>query len=162
MLFTIEPALYYSGPESLHVFPLSDWLPGALRPGVLVHCSWPVHVLVDIQETAHGLVLGPAMRYRSLLLLPGLRVRPIHSCPEATSMKLEHLQALAYSCGAEPRTDNTMRVLTGVSMTFDQLMSLANRLQIREQERCCSLIFGHCESDNVAQRTVDAIRKPQE
>ena len=31
-----------------------------------------------------------------------------------------------------------------------------------EQERCCSLIFGHCGSDNVAQRTVDAIRKPKE
>ena len=28
-----------------------------------------------------------------------------------------------------------------------------------EQKRCCSFIFGHCESDNVAQRTVDAIKK---
>ncbi len=28
-----------------------------------------------------------------------------------------------------------------------------------EQKRCCSLIFGHCGSDNVAQRTVDAIKK---
>lgn len=27
-----------------------------------------------------------------------------------------------------------------------------------EQERCCSIVFGVCESDNVAQRTVDAIR----
>lgn len=27
-----------------------------------------------------------------------------------------------------------------------------------EQKRCCSLIFGHCGSDNVAQRTVDAIK----
>jgi hypothetical protein len=28
-----------------------------------------------------------------------------------------------------------------------------------EQKRCCSLIFGHCGSDNVAQRTVDAIKR---
>ena len=27
-----------------------------------------------------------------------------------------------------------------------------------ERERCCSIVFGMCESDNVAQRTVDAIR----
>jgi hypothetical protein len=28
-----------------------------------------------------------------------------------------------------------------------------------EQKRCCGLIFGHCGSDNVAQRTVDAIKR---
>lgn len=28
-----------------------------------------------------------------------------------------------------------------------------------EQKRCCSLIFGYCGSDNVAQRTVDAIKR---
>ena len=28
-----------------------------------------------------------------------------------------------------------------------------------EQARCCRLIFGHCSSDNVAQRTVDAIKR---
>ena len=27
-----------------------------------------------------------------------------------------------------------------------------------ERERCCSIIYGQCESDNVAQRTVNAIR----
>lgn len=27
-----------------------------------------------------------------------------------------------------------------------------------ERERCCQLVFGHASSDNVAQRTVDAIR----
>lgn len=30
-----------------------------------------------------------------------------------------------------------------------------------ERKRCCSIIFGMCESDNVAQRTVDAIWKGQ-
>jgi hypothetical protein len=28
-----------------------------------------------------------------------------------------------------------------------------------ERKRCCSIIFGLCSSDNVAQRTVDAIWK---
>jgi hypothetical protein len=28
----------------------------------------------------------------------------------------------------------------------------------KEQDRCCAIVFGQCESDNVAQRTVNAIR----
>ena len=28
-----------------------------------------------------------------------------------------------------------------------------------EREACCEIVYGLCESDNVAQRTVDAIRK---
>jgi hypothetical protein len=27
-----------------------------------------------------------------------------------------------------------------------------------EREACCAIVYGQCESDNVAQRTVDAIR----
>ena len=30
---------------------------------------------------------------------------------------------------------------------------------LAEREECCALIWGHAGSDNVAQRTVDAIRK---
>ena len=29
---------------------------------------------------------------------------------------------------------------------------------LAERERCCGIIYGMCESDNVAQRTVDAIK----
>ena len=35
---------------------------------------------------------------------------------------------------------------------------LANALVLAEQDRCCGLIFSWAGSDNVAQRTVDAIR----
>lgn len=28
----------------------------------------------------------------------------------------------------------------------------------QEQDRCCAIVFGQCESDNVAQITVNAIR----
>jgi len=31
-------------------------------------------------------------------------------------------------------------------------------ISAKEQDRCCSIVFSQCESDNVAQRTVDAIR----
>jgi hypothetical protein len=30
---------------------------------------------------------------------------------------------------------------------------------LAEREECCALVWGHAGSDNVAQRTVDAIRK---
>jgi hypothetical protein len=30
---------------------------------------------------------------------------------------------------------------------------------LAERERCCQIVWGHCGSDNVGQRTVDAIRK---
>lgn len=30
-----------------------------------------------------------------------------------------------------------------------------------ERERCCGIVYGECSSDNVAERTVRAIRKKQ-
>jgi len=35
---------------------------------------------------------------------------------------------------------------------------LAKLVAAKEQDRCCAIVFSQCESDNVAQRTVDAIR----
>ena len=51
-----------------------------------------------------------------------------------------------------------------VDVALDPLVSgdaqkLIDRGAAEEQKRCCSLIFGHCGSDNVAQRTVDAIKR---
>jgi hypothetical protein len=74
-------------------------------------------------------------------------------------MNQRELLTLAYNCGAKPHTEGVMRAVTGVSMTYSQLMELANELQKAERKRCCSIIFGMCSSDNVAQRTVDAIWK---
>jgi len=34
----------------------------------------------------------------------------------------------------------------------------AKLVAAKEQDRCCAIVFAQCESDNVAQRTVDAIR----
>jgi len=46
----------------------------------------------------------------------------------------------------------------GVVMDSKQLQAFAKLVAAKEQERCCSIVFAQCESDNVAQRTVDAIR----
>jgi len=46
--------------------------------------------------------------------------------------------------------------------TEDALNALMAKVDARaraeEREACCSIVHGQCESDNVAQRTVDAIR----
>ena len=39
-----------------------------------------------------------------------------------------------------------------------QLERFAALVAAAEREACCKIVHGQCESDNVAQRTVDAIR----
>lgn len=45
---------------------------------------------------------------------------------------------------------------------MDSLIEFANlvaaKVTQQEQDRCCAIVFGQCESDNVAQKTVNAIR----
>lgn len=76
-------------------------------------------------------------------------------------MNQEQLRTLAYNHGAKPHTEGVMRAVTGVSLTYEQLTSLAEELQKMERKRCSTIIWGQCSSDNVAQRTVDAIWKDQ-
>ena len=40
----------------------------------------------------------------------------------------------------------------------EEIEAFAKLIAAKEQDRCCSIVFAQCESDNVAQRTVDAIR----
>jgi hypothetical protein len=40
----------------------------------------------------------------------------------------------------------------------DEIEAFAKLVASKEQDRCCAIVFAQCESDNVAQRTVDAIR----
>jgi hypothetical protein len=50
----------------------------------------------------------------------------------------------------------------GVDWTWDELGAFAALVEAAaradEREACCAIVYGLCESDNVAQRTVDAIR----
>ena len=45
-----------------------------------------------------------------------------------------------------------------VEFSEKQLMRFAALVAAAEREACCKIVYGQCESDNVAQRTVDAIR----
>lgn len=38
------------------------------------------------------------------------------------------------------------------------LAELIKREREKEREECAKIVYGHCESDNAAQRIVDAIR----
>jgi hypothetical protein len=43
-------------------------------------------------------------------------------------------------------------------ITIEEMERFAALIAEAEREACCSIVFGQCESDNVAQRTVDAIK----
>jgi len=45
-----------------------------------------------------------------------------------------------------------------IVLTDEELERFAALVAAAEREACCSIVHGQCESDNVAQRTVDAIR----
>jgi hypothetical protein len=40
----------------------------------------------------------------------------------------------------------------------ERLEIFSKLIAAKEQDRCCAIVFSQCESDNLAQRTVDAIR----
>ena len=40
----------------------------------------------------------------------------------------------------------------------EEFVAFAQLVAAAEREACCSIVYGQCGSDNVAQRTVDAIR----
>ena len=44
----------------------------------------------------------------------------------------------------------------------DEIIRFAALVAAAEREACCKIVYGQCESDNVAQRTVDAIRARRE
>ena len=44
-------------------------------------------------------------------------------------------------------------------MYISVLYRFANIVAAAEQDRCCKIVYGMAGSDNVAQRTVDAIRR---
>lgn len=74
-----------------------------------------------------------------------------------TNEQIEQYARIAYEAGPEsifPRTP------------WDELSpgwkaywhTLAKAVRKAAMEEACSIVYGQCESDNVAQRTVDAIR----
>ena len=48
--------------------------------------------------------------------------------------------------------------IDGLYGNWEDLEKFAALVAAQEREACCAIVYGQCESDNVAQRTVDAIR----
>jgi hypothetical protein len=66
-----------------------------------------------------------------------------------------------YTQWAEPTGEadwSPYKVSLTVPVTMKQIETFAKLVATKEQDRCCAIVFAQCESDNVAQRTVDAIR----
>ena len=43
----------------------------------------------------------------------------------------------------------------------DMIRAAYNSGRVAEQERCAGIVYGQCSSDNAAERTAKAIRKPK-
>jgi len=56
---------------------------------------------------------------------------------------------------SHPTVVETINVL---SESCRELRAELETARADEREACCVIVYGQCESDNVAQRTVDAIR----
>ena len=48
--------------------------------------------------------------------------------------------------------------IDGVVGNWEDLEKFAALVAAHEREACCAIVYGLCESDNVAQRIVDAIK----
>ena len=68
-----------------------------------------------------------------------------------TNMTRDDIVRMAHECGILMRSHKHQEEPT-------KLERFAALVAAHEREACCSIVHGQCESDNVAQRTVDAIR----
>jgi len=71
-------------------------------------------------------------------------------------MTKDEINEMAQECnliGMRPHLDG---IYSESLVAFANLV--AAKATQQEQDRCCAIVFGQCESDNVAQRTVNAIR----
>ena len=72
--------------------------------------------------------------------------------------RCKHVRQDGFNCGSYAfnlyKDDIDQGDLCDVHYWQDQ----TQKARADEREACCSIVYGLCESDNVAQRTVDAIR----
>ena len=77
-------------------------------------------------------------------------------------MTQDEIIEMARAVGGIDITSRGWTTWVGTQSTefLERLVNLAAaRATQQERDRCCSIVFGQCESDNVAQRTVNAIRE---
>lgn len=81
-------------------------------------------------------------------------------------MTHEEIIEMAVAAGITPWTkhehiggNNFSASDEGLDGDLASLIQFAKLVAAKEQNRCCSIIYGQCGSDNVAERTVREIRK---
>ena len=70
-------------------------------------------------------------------------------------MNREDVMRMAAEAGVSPINDQQIKFEGPMWLCLDRFAAL---VAAAEREACCKIVYGQCESDNVAQRTVDAIR----
>ena len=73
-------------------------------------------------------------------------------------MTQDEIIEMARKAGCIPRRHPEYWEDIQVFATPDVIVKFVELISAKEQDRCCAIVFAQCESDNVAQRTVDAIR----
>jgi hypothetical protein len=63
-----------------------------------------------------------------------------------------------YNCGSYAFNLYKENIEQGDYCDRHYWQNLVIEIAAQEREACCAIVYGLCESDNVAQRTVDAIR----
>lgn len=69
-------------------------------------------------------------------------------------MTQDEIIEMAEQCGIDPHD-----MCEDPRIAINNLEAFAKLVAAKEQDRCCSIIYGQCGSDNVAERTVREIRK---
>lgn len=80
-----------------------------------------------------------------------------YSCPVPCDLVVD----MNPDCCKEDGACSNTEELRKLNVRITHLLLINERLEAElkaERERCCQIVFGQCGSDNVAQRTVDAIR----
>ena len=73
-------------------------------------------------------------------------------------MTQDEIIEMAREAGFEDFVRWSERYPHEVQRWIERMTAFAKLVAAKEQDRCCAIVFAQCESDNVAQRTVDAIR----
>ena len=76
-------------------------------------------------------------------------------------MNREDIVKLALESGFGCDTDGHLFTYNRDGICDEYLERFAALVAAAEQDRCCRIVYGMAGSDNVAQRTVDAIRGKQ-
>lgn len=73
-------------------------------------------------------------------------------------MQRDDIERMAREAKCHPYTNRYTPGETAFAFSIDRLKHFVSLVTAAEQDRCCKIVYGMAGSDNVAQRTVDAIK----